>query len=103
VVGPTGDDPNLDPVLWVPTRKPVKDIDILPRIQVIDRSLSVDLEGMLATPTSSGMLCLTKDSLHLDVDGSPPDLILAPILVDDPLILGRTTGLLPGEVDECTT
>ena len=43
------------------------------------------------------------NSLHLDVDGTPPDIILTSILVDDSLILLRTTSLLSGEVDKRTT
>jgi hypothetical protein len=41
--------------------------------------------------------------LHLDVDGTPPDIILTSILVDDSLIFWRTTSLLSGEVDQSTT
>jgi len=43
------------------------------------------------------------NSLHLDVDGTPPDIILTSILVDDSLILWRTTSLLSREVDERST
>lgn len=38
--------------------------------------------------------------IHLDVDGTPPDVVLRGLFVNDTLILGRTTGLLAGKVDQ---
>ena len=40
------------------------------------------------------------DLLHLDVDGTPPDIVFASILVNDSLVLWRTTSLLSGKVDQ---
>lgn len=63
----------------------IKDVDVLAGVQVVDGTLAVDLERVL---------------VHLDVDGTPPDVVLARLLKDDTLVLGRATGLLPGEVDQ---
>lgn len=38
--------------------------------------------------------------IELDVDGTPPDIVLAGFFVDDTLVLGTATGLLSGKVDE---
>lgn len=40
--------------------------------------------------------------IHLDIDGSPPDFILAGLLVNDALVFGATTSLLAREIDEST-
>ena len=45
----------------------------------------------------------SEHSLHLDVDGSPPDVVFARLLEDDTLVLGTSAGLLAGEVDEGTS
>jgi len=52
VIGSTGDDSDLDPILWVPASEPVEDVDILPRVEVINSPFTVDLEGVLASPVS---------------------------------------------------
>lgn len=100
MISTRGDDPDLDPVLGVPARKPVKDVDILAGVEVVDGPLAVDLERVLAVEFSSDASRMAKDSLHLDVDGAPPDIILAGLLVDDALVFGRTAGLLAREVDQ---
>lgn len=38
------------------------------------------------------------DLLHLDIHGTPPDVVLASFLVDNSLVLGTSTSLLAGEV-----
>jgi len=38
--------------------------------------------------------------VHLDVYGTPPDIVLAGFLEDDALILWTATSLLAGEVDQ---
>ena len=38
--------------------------------------------------------------IHLDVDGAPPDVVLAGLLKDDTLIFGATASLFSGKVDE---
>lgn len=40
------------------------------------------------------------DLLHLDIHGTPPDVILASFFVDNSLVLGTSTSLLAGEVDK---
>jgi hypothetical protein len=85
VVGTRSDDADLDAVLGVPSGETVENVDVVARIEVVDRPLAVDLERVL---------------VHLDVDSSPPDIVLRGLLVDDTLVLGRTAGLLAGEVDQ---
>lgn len=48
VVGSRGNDSDLDTVLGVPSGKSVKDIDIVPRVEVVDGSFTVDLKSVLA-------------------------------------------------------
>ena len=48
VVGSGSDDSDLDSVFWVPTREAVEDVDVFPRVQVVDGTFSVDLESVLA-------------------------------------------------------
>jgi len=38
--------------------------------------------------------------IHLNVDSSPPDIVLRGLFEDDTLVLGRTTSLLSGKVDQ---
>lgn len=40
--------------------------------------------------------------IHLDVDGTPPDVIFAGVFVNNTLVFGTTTSLLSGEVDQST-
>ena len=40
--------------------------------------------------------------VHFDVDGSPPDIVLGSIFVDDTLVLWTTSRLLSRKVDEST-
>lgn len=47
---------------------------------------------------SEGEMRLTL--VHLDVNGTPPDVILGSLLIDDTLVLGRAAGLLARKVDE---
>jgi hypothetical protein len=103
VVGSGSDNSDLDSVFWVPTRKTVKDVNVFSRVQVVDSTFSVDLEGVFARCQYCRLtLLLWIDSLHLDVDGTPPDVVLASIFVDDTLVFWRTTSLLSGEVDQST-
>ena len=45
---------------------------------------------------------MTLTLVHLNVDGTPPDVILAGLFVDNTLVLGAPAGLLTGKVDEST-
>lgn len=88
VVGSGSDDSDLDSVLGIPTGESIEDVDVFSGIQVVDSSLSVDLEGVL---------------VHGNVDTArPPNVVLGGLLVDDSLVFGGSTGLLAGEVDEST-
>lgn len=40
--------------------------------------------------------------VHLDVDGTPPDVVFGGLFVDNTLVLGRATGLLAREVNQGT-
>lgn len=40
--------------------------------------------------------------VHLDVDGTPPDIVLGGILEHNTLVLGAAASLLTGEVDQST-
>lgn len=40
--------------------------------------------------------------IHLDIDRPPPNLVSGRLLVDNTLVLGTTSSLFAGEVDECT-
>ena len=48
MICPRSNDSDLDPVLWVPTGKSIKDVDVFSRVEVIDSSFTVDLESVLA-------------------------------------------------------
>jgi hypothetical protein len=85
VVGARSDDANLDAVLGVPAGETVEDVNVVASVEVVDGALAVDLESVL---------------VHLNVDGAPPDIVLRSLLIDNALVLRRTTGLLAGEVDE---
>lgn len=87
VVGTGANDADLDPVAGIPAGVTVKDVDKLAGVEVVDRTLTVDLERVL---------------VHLDVDGTPPDVVLGGLFIDDTLVLGRTTSLLAGKVDQRT-
>jgi len=38
--------------------------------------------------------------IHLNVDSAPPDIVFRRLFENDTLVLGRTTSLLSGEVDQ---
>lgn len=60
-------------------------LDVVTGVEVIDSTFTVDFESVL---------------IHLNVDGTPPDIIFRGLFEDDTLVLGRTTSLLSGEVDQ---
>lgn len=47
MIGSGADDPNLDPVLLVPSSKSVYDIDAISGVQVVNGSFAVDLPNLL--------------------------------------------------------
>lgn len=73
------------PVLWVPSSEAIEDVYIIAGVQVVDSTLSVDFESVL---------------VHLDIDRTPVDVILAAVFVDDTLVLGTAASLLSGKVDQ---
>lgn len=109
MVGSRGDDSDLDPVLGVPSGEPVKDVDVVSGVQVVDGSFTVDLEGVLADRYIKGrqQTGVSKiadlDSLDRNVDATPPNVILATILVDDTLVLGAPSRLLSRKVNQGTS
>ena len=86
-------------------RKTIENIDVFPSVQIIDSALSVDLEGVcwrivklvsrLSAWTGGGLTLV-----HFDVDGSPPDIILGSLFVDDALVLWAASSLLAREIDK---
>lgn len=86
MVGSGSNDSNFDSVFWIPSSESVKDVDVFSGIQVVDGSFSVDLESVLATSQRYLQTRRRSDSLHLDIDRTPPNLILASIFKDDSLV-----------------
>jgi hypothetical protein len=78
VVGARADDPHADPVLFVPSRVAVHDVDAVPRVEVVDRAFAVDLPHLWS---------------HGLVDGPPPDVVLGAGLLDHALVQRRPARL----------
>lgn len=105
VVGTGADDADLDAVLGVPAGKAIKDVDVVARVQVVDRTLAIDFERVLCHTVSAleeGCSSWSAGThlVHLNVDGAPPNVILGSLLVHDALVLGRAPGLLARVVDQ---
>jgi hypothetical protein len=64
MVSPGSDDSDLDPVLWVPTCETVKDVDVFTSVEVVDGTLSVDLEGVFAGRQKPSQMCQGSNSPH---------------------------------------
>lgn len=73
MVGSRANNADFDAVFWVPACITIKDIDKIPSVEVVDGTLAVDFEGVF---------------VHLDVDRSPPDIVLRCLFKDDTLVLG---------------
>ena len=65
--------------------KPVKDIDKISGVEVINGTLSINFKSVF---------------VHLDVDAPPPDLVLAGLFINDTLVLWAPSSLLAREIDE---
>lgn len=108
VVGTRSDNSNLDAVFGIPSSETVKDavtnnpssviyvvngkmrrdsLDVVASVEVIDSTFAVDFESVL---------------IHLNVDSTPPNVVSRGFFVDNTLVLGRTTSLLSGKVDQCS-
>jgi hypothetical protein len=61
VIWPRTDDADLDAILWVPTREAVETVESLACVEVIERALAVDLEGVL---------------VEGDINRPPPNIVL---------------------------
>ena len=85
VIGPRADDADLDAILRVPAREAVEAVEPLARVEVIERALAVDFEGV---------------RVARDVHRSPPDVVLRVGMLDDALVLRRAAGLRAGVGDE---
>ena len=70
---------NLDAIFRIPTSKSVDDVEVIASVQIIDSTRTVLKE--------SGFR-------HLDVDGTPPNIIGTLGIVNHALILRTTTGLI---------
>ncbi len=85
VIRPRADDADLDAVLGIPAGEAVEAIEPLARVEVVERALAVDLEGVL---------------VERNVHRSPPDVVLGFGVLDDALVLRRAAGLRAGVGDE---
>lgn len=79
VISASADDTNLKAVFRIPTSVSVNDVEVVASIEVIDRARAVLQERGIG---------------HLDIDGTPPNIVRAFRIVDDTLIFRATTGLL---------
>jgi hypothetical protein len=106
VVGAGTDDADLDAVLGIPAGEAVKDIDEVAGVEVVDRALAVDFEGVCVrwsreqNDRQEKLNGWELTLVHLNVDGAPPDLVLAAVFVDYALVFGAPACLFPGEIDE---
>ena len=66
-------DSNLDSIFWIPASVAIHDIQTVTGIQVVHSPFSIDHESLV---------------LHLDIDTSPPDIIRAGLLINDPFVFG---------------
>ena len=85
VIRPRADDADLDAILRVPAGEAVEAVEPLAGVEVIERALAVDLEGV---------------RVARDVHRAPPDVVLRVGMLDDALVLGRAAGLGAGVGDE---
>ena len=85
VIRPRADDADLDAIARIPAREAVEAIEPLARVEVVERALAVDLEGV---------------RVARDVDRAPPDVVLRVGMLDDALVLRRAAGLRAGVSDE---
>ena len=85
VIRPRADDADLDAILRVPARETVEAVEPLACVEVVERALAVDLEGVLVAR---------------DVYRPPPDVILRCGILDDALVLRRASGLHAGVGDK---
>jgi hypothetical protein len=69
VVCPGSNNSDLNPVLWVPTGKSIKDVDVLSCVEVINCSFTVDLESVLADHQLASRLDLEKTHSILMLTG----------------------------------
>jgi hypothetical protein len=88
VVSPGADNADLDAVSGIPSGIPIKDVDVIASVQIIDSTFTIDFKCML---------------VHLNIDRAPPDIVLASFFVYNSLVLGASSSLLSREVDECTS
>src|SRR5687767_1299687 len=85
MIRPSANDADIDAVLRIPAREPVEAIDSFAAIKVIERALPIDLERVLVAR---------------DIYRSPPDVILRIRMLDNALVVWRTSRLGAGVRDE---
>jgi len=85
------------------TSKTIENVDIVPSVEVINSTLTINFESIYEeTIRNFSKRNIIFTFVHLDVHGTPPDIVFAGVLINNTLVLGATTGLLTREVDEGT-
>jgi hypothetical protein len=79
------DHADLQAVRRIPAGEAVDAVEVRPGVEVVDRALAVDLEGVV---------------VELDVDVAPPDVAGRARLVDDPLVVRAAPRLRARERDQ---
>ena len=85
VIRPRADDADLDAIIRVPAGEAVEAIKALLRVEIIERALAVDSEGVL---------------IARDVHRPPPDVALRAGMLDHTLVFRRASGLDAGVGNE---
>src|SRR6185503_11366192 len=74
-------DSDFESMMGIPSSKSIKTIQLLPRVQIINRPFPVDLETVFG---------------KWKIDGAPPNVLLRLWMLHNPLVFGRSTGLGTG-------
>ncbi|SRR5258708_32007379 len=105
--------------------KAIENIDVITGVQIVNRTLAIDLEGVykrevsvVLIPTATGTNAQVQKKsetsfrsasnsiiriltfIHFYVYRAPPNIIPGGLFIDDTLVLGTSTRFLPGEVDK---
>ena len=85
MVSPRANHAHFDPIARIPTGESVDHVQLLARVQIIDRALAVDDEHLL---------------VELDVHRAPPNRAAAVGMIDNALIERTAAGFLAGANDQ---
>ena len=102
MVGAGADNANFDPVSGIPASVAVEDVYEFAGVEIVDGTLAIDFEGVWRRLSGKRGNVRQLTLVHLNVDGAPPDGVLAGLLKDDALVLWTSAGLLARKVDEGT-